>query len=103
MRAKRSRHSQGEDHSLTTEEEPPGSRKARRRWTALIQRVFEVDPLTDPKCSGTMRVVGFIGRNQGDTIEQILRHCGLWDPPPAVEGEPAPGLSAEPGFDLDPE
>ena len=27
-----------------------------------------------------MKVVAFIEPPQGDVIEKILRHCGLWDP-----------------------
>ena len=28
-----------------------------------------------------MKIVSFIERSQGDVIERILRHCGLWDGP----------------------
>ena len=54
----------------------------------LIKRVFEFDPLVCAKCGGTMKVVAFIEPPQGDVIEKILRHCGLWRassprPPPA--------------------
>jgi hypothetical protein len=31
--------------------------ETRRRWTALIKRVYEVDPLVCPKCGGEMRVI----------------------------------------------
>jgi hypothetical protein len=56
----------------------------------LIKRVFEADPLACPKCGGLMKVVAFIEPPQGDVIERILRHCGLWHPaapraPPADE------------------
>ncbi|MEA1952416.1 MAG: hypothetical protein U9N87_13635, partial [Planctomycetota bacterium] len=44
----------------------------------LIKRVFEVDPLACPLCGGRMKVVDFIEPPQGDVIEKILRHCGLW-------------------------
>ena len=53
----------------------------------LIKRVYEVDPLACPKCGGTMKVVAFIEPPQGDVIEKILRHCGLWNPP----ARPPPG------------
>ena len=45
----------------------------------LIKRVYEVDPLECPQCGGTMKIVSFIERSQGDVIERILRHCGLWE------------------------
>ena len=28
-----------------------------------------------------MKIVSFIERCQGDVVEQILRHCGLWEGP----------------------
>ena len=31
--------------------------EARRRWAELIRLIYEVDPLTCPKCGGTMRVM----------------------------------------------
>ncbi len=46
----------------------------------LIKRVYEVDPLTCPKCGGPMKVIAFIEPPQGALIEKILRHCGLWQP-----------------------
>ena len=109
--AKRDRGGKGEAQGPATEGEPPGDREARRRWAALIRRVFEVDPLTCPKYEGAMRVVSFIERNQSDVIEQILRHCGLWDPPGARDPPrsrdpgPAPASkpSAEPEVELDPD
>jgi hypothetical protein len=50
-------------------------------WAMLIKRVYEVDPLECPYCGGQMKIVSFVGRGQGDVIEQILRHCGLWEGP----------------------
>jgi hypothetical protein len=50
-------------------------------WAMLIKRVYEVDPLECPCCGGQMKFVSFIERCQGDMIEQILRHCGLWEGP----------------------
>ena len=34
--------------------------EATRRWAALLQQIFEVDPLACPTCHGPMRVVAFI-------------------------------------------
>jgi len=50
-------------------------------WAALVNRVFEVDPLKCPHCGSKMKVVSFIERRQRDIVEKILRHCGLWDGP----------------------
>ena len=44
------------------------------RWAALIQRIYEVDPLKCPKCGGNMKFIGFIERHQADVIEKILKH-----------------------------
>ncbi len=60
--------------------EPPG--RASQSWAMLIKRVYEVDPLACPKCGAAMKVVAFIEPPQADVIERILRHCGLWNPPP---------------------
>ncbi|NLF68851.1 MAG: hypothetical protein GX575_07325 [Candidatus Anammoximicrobium sp.] len=44
----------------------------------LIQRVYEFDMLICPRCSGQIKIVAFIEPPQGDVIEKILRHGGLW-------------------------
>ncbi|MFH1991566.1 MAG: hypothetical protein ABIK98_04055 [Pseudomonadota bacterium] len=45
--------------------EPELTDKAfRKNWARLIQKVYEVDPLTCPKCQGSMRVIAFI-KNKG--------------------------------------
>ena len=54
------------------------TRRASQTWAMLIKRVYEVDPLACPQCGGQMKVVAFIEPPQGDVIERILRHCGLW-------------------------
>jgi hypothetical protein len=67
-----------------------GPSRASQTWAMLIKRVYEVDPLECAKCGGTMKVIAFLEPPQGDVIEKILRHCGLWRasaprPPPAEE------------------
>lgn len=57
----------------------------------LIKRVYEVDALACPQCGGAMEVIAFIQPPQGEVIEKILRHCGLWHTsapraPPTGEG-----------------
>lgn len=46
--------------------------EAARRWAALLQQIFEVDPLACPQCRGPMRIVAFI--TQAAVIDQILTH-----------------------------
>jgi len=46
--------------------------EASRRWAALLQQIFEVDPLACPSCHGAMRIVACI--TQRSVIDQILAH-----------------------------
>ena len=68
--------------------EPGGSSKAyRKNWARLIQKIYEVDPLTCPKCQGRMKIIAFI--EDEEVVEKILNHLGLWDrkarPPPRAK------------------
>jgi len=64
------------------EEDVPGSKLARSRWAAMLQKVFEVNPLMCPKCGESMRIIAFIEkRDQPDVVERILKHCNLWREP----------------------
>ena len=65
--------------------ESDGSSKSfRQNWARLIQKIYEVDPLTCPKCSGAMKVISVIENE--DVIRKVLKHLGRWDlkarPPP---------------------
>jgi len=66
------------------------SKKNRKDWARLIQKIYEVDPLTCPKCQGRMRILAFIEDDQ--VIKKILKHLGLWEvkarPPPRVNPSP---------------
>ncbi len=69
----------------------PARNRASRIWAILIKRVYEIDPLACPECGSRIKVVAFIEPPQGDVIEKILRHCGLWCPsspraPPTQDG-----------------
>ncbi len=68
---------------------------ARRRWAALIKRMWAIDPMICPRCQGPMKIVSFINPTQRDVIEKILRHCGLW-PQPVRAPPRAPEVYAEP-------
>ncbi|MHC4825350.1 MAG: hypothetical protein ACYTEY_02205 [Planctomycetota bacterium] len=50
---------------------------ARRRWAALIKRIWQVDPLQCPRCGGAMKIVSVINPGQRDVIDRILTHCSL--------------------------
>jgi hypothetical protein len=67
------------------------SRKAfRKNWARLIQKIYNVDPLLCPKCSGSMKIISFI--DDSEIIKKILNHLGLWDvkrkAPPRANGPP---------------
>ena len=54
------------------------SRKAfRKNWARLIQKVYNVDPLLCPKCSGSMKINSFI--DDSEIIIKILKHLDLWE------------------------
>jgi hypothetical protein len=59
----------------------------RKNWARLIQKIYEVDPLTCPRCQGQMRVISFIEDPQ--VIKKILKHLGVWEvkprPPPRIQ------------------
>jgi hypothetical protein len=58
-------------------EAPPVSKELKKRWSYLIRKVYETDPLVCPKCSGEMRIISFI--DQPEVIKKILQHLGLWE------------------------
>jgi hypothetical protein len=83
--------------------EPQGNSTAfRKNWARLIQKIYEVDPLTCPKCQGTMRIISFIEDRQ--VIRAILEHLGLWPaktrPPPKNHDPPVRMLGT--GGPIDP-
>ena len=42
------------------------------RWAALLQQIFEIDPLACPMCFGPMRIIAFI--TQASVVDQIPAH-----------------------------
>jgi hypothetical protein len=61
------------------EADTPYRKKCRANWARLIQKIYEIDPLTCPNCGGTMRILAFI--EEAAVIRKILDHLGLWDVP----------------------
>jgi hypothetical protein len=85
------RKKQDQDELIPSILEPAGSSKEyRKNWARLIQKIYEVDPLTCPKCSGAMRVISVI--EDEEVIKKILKHLGLWD----IKARPPPKATATP-------
>ncbi len=68
----------------------PSASAARRRWAALLKRVWHVDPWRCPSCGAAMRIVSFIEPTQPDVIDAIQTHCGLPDEPPRAPPQAPP-------------
>jgi hypothetical protein len=66
------------------------SKEHRRNWARLIQKIYEVDPLTCPKCFKKMKIISFIENEE--VIKKILKHLGLWE----VKARPPPRANASP-------
>jgi len=59
----------------TQEQEAPtgtSSKSARRAWARLLRRIYEVDPLTCPKCQVEMKIVAVV--TDPVVVDRILRH-----------------------------
>ena len=52
------------------------SKEFRKTWARLIQKIYEVDSLTCPKCAGKMKTISMI--EDEEVIKKILKHLGLW-------------------------
>jgi len=75
-----------------------GPAEATRRWAALLQQIFEVDPLACPTCHGTMRIIAFI--TQASVIDQILAHLrarAAREPPAGPRSPPSTRAPASRG------
>jgi len=57
----------------------------------LIQKIYEVDPLTCPTYQGSMKIIAFI--EPEEVIKKILKHLALWEvkgrPPLRIHSPPA--------------
>jgi hypothetical protein len=52
------------------------SKEHRKNWARLIQKIYEVDPLTCPKCHRKIKILSFIVDEE--IIKKILKHRGVW-------------------------
>ena len=50
----------------------PSRAALRKRWAELLRRLYEVDPLSCPRCGGEMRIIAFL--LDPPVIDAILRH-----------------------------
>ncbi len=73
-------------------EQEENSKEYRKNWARLIQKIYEVDPLTCPKCQGRMKVISFI--EDQEVVKKILKHLGLW----GLKSKPPPKANAPPYF-----
>ena len=69
----------------------------------LIQKIYNVDPLICPKCSGEMRIISFI--EDHTKIKKILKHLNLWMPsnnsPPENKSTTHSCIQQFPDYDSD--
>jgi len=66
-------------------------------WAAMIRKVYEVDPMTCPKCGGRMKIVTFI--TEVSVVDRIIDHLKLEfvaaKPPPSHVFEQVALMAAE--------
>jgi hypothetical protein len=87
-------------------------RAARYLWAMLLARIYEVFPLTCPKCGGAMRIIAFI--DEPSEVKKILAHLDepsaapmlaparvppLWEAVPPAGADPF--AQAMPAFEFD--
>jgi len=53
------------------------SKEFRKNWARLIQKIYNVNPLLCPKCSGSKRIISFT--EDEEAISKILKHLELWE------------------------
>ena len=66
------------------------------QWRECIKKVWEVDPLSCPKCGSEMKIISFI--NEGVVIRKILEHLRLWEDKTPLERAP-PDLISEKNYE----
>jgi len=54
----------------------PEDLKPNPTWARLIQKIYEIDPLTCSKCQGRMKIISFI--EDEEVIEKILKLLAFW-------------------------
>ena len=64
---------------ITVDDDCPGKKECRKRWAAMIRKIYDKDPLICPRCGSEMRIIAFI--DQWETVLRILKHLKLWPAP----------------------
>ena len=68
----------------------------------MIRKVYEIDPMLCPKCSGQMKVIAFITDYQA--VDRIIEHLKLRfvaeEPPPSRVFEQVALMAAEAGAEF---
>jgi len=102
-RTRGAEHERPDMEETEAEVSTPARQAAKAAWAKLIRKIYEVDPLTCPKCGAQMRVIALI--EDPAVIERILTWLGLWEPrqpggpsPPAER--PSPPLTYHPVPDI---
>jgi hypothetical protein len=81
-RKKQEERGEGEDNSLEMSKvidirNYKSKRIPQLMWRGSIKKIWEVDPLTCPKCAGEMRIISFIYKRT--VIKKILIHLNLYE------------------------
>ncbi len=66
------------------------------QWRECIKKIWEVDPLSCPRCVSEMKIISFI--NETDVIRKILEHVGLLEDKTPLERAP-PDLISEKSYE----
>jgi len=67
-----------QDHLIPCIMESEGSLKDyHKNWARLIKKIYEVDPLTCPKCSGKMKIISAIEDEQVIKKISSILACGM--------------------------
>lgn len=71
---------------------------ASRAWAALIKKIYEVDPLTCPKCQGSMKIKAFI--TDSTEIKRLLTNLNIssFNTPAPIPGPEPPDYPENPQF-----
>ena len=69
------------DLNLNHEPEPP-KRPVSKQWAIWIKKIYEVDPLTCPKCGETMKIISFLHDSKEISKLAINRGIQPWRAPP---------------------
>jgi hypothetical protein len=64
--------------SFIAETPAPSKKTCSRKWAELIQKVYEISPLSCPKCHHEMKIIALI--EEPHLVEKIVKRLGLLNP-----------------------